>query len=348
MAVNNFKPFGIGASANVTTQAAYEALAALSTGFQAGTASSAQVNKALRQGSVMASVLAQFIANSSGADVLDNGDMATPLANLLLGLKANTAGSFLQTANNFVEIKNAGATAVSAALANLGLGDSNGYVGRMLGAPKIITSSGSYTPTVGTKYILVEVQGAGGGGGGSAATDSASRSVGGGGASGCFVSSFIAISTLTLPVAMIIGAGGAAGAAGGSSGGSGGTGGTTSFGSIITALGGFGGGGGALQTATSFTLNGGGQYNASAGGNLINGHGASGTQGFVANIMVSGGGGSSYFSGGGTPVSQITSKAGDPGQYGSGGSGGISAISSSTGSAGGVGGTGIIRISEFA
>ena len=124
MAVNNFKPFGIGASANVTTQADYEALAALSTGFQAGTASSAQVNKALRQGSVMASVLAQFIANSSGVDVLDNGDVATPLANLLLGLKANTAGSFLQTANNFVEIKNAGAVALAQALANLGLGNS--------------------------------------------------------------------------------------------------------------------------------------------------------------------------------------------------------------------------------
>lgn len=122
MAANNFKPFGIGASANVTPQAAYEALAALSTGFQSGTASSAQVNKALRQGSVMASVLAQFIANTSGADVLDNGDVATPLANLLLGLKANTAGSFLQTANNFVEIKNAGAAAVAQALANLGLG----------------------------------------------------------------------------------------------------------------------------------------------------------------------------------------------------------------------------------
>lgn len=88
-AVNNFKPFGIGSGANVTAQTDYEALAALIGGFQSGKASSAQINKALRQGTVMSSVLAQFIANTSGADVLDNGDTATILNNLLAGLKSN-------------------------------------------------------------------------------------------------------------------------------------------------------------------------------------------------------------------------------------------------------------------
>jgi hypothetical protein len=49
MAKNDFKPFATGASANVITQADYEALTALLTGFQAGKASSAQINKAIRQ-----------------------------------------------------------------------------------------------------------------------------------------------------------------------------------------------------------------------------------------------------------------------------------------------------------
>ncbi|EMM0382377.1 tail fiber protein [Pluralibacter gergoviae] len=82
MAVNNFKPFAIGAGANVSTQSEYEGLVALSTGFTAGIARSGQVNKALRQGTVMASVLAQFIADSTGRDVLDDGNTSS----LVLGL----------------------------------------------------------------------------------------------------------------------------------------------------------------------------------------------------------------------------------------------------------------------
>jgi hypothetical protein len=123
MATNNFKPFAAGAGANVTAQADYEALTALVSGFTAGKASSAQVNKALRQSTAIASVLAQFIANTTGDDVLDNGDTATVLNNLIAALKTNGALSFLQTVNNFSEIKSAGTDAVSAALANLNLGD---------------------------------------------------------------------------------------------------------------------------------------------------------------------------------------------------------------------------------
>lgn len=90
MATNNFKPFATGNNANVTTQADYEALAALATGFQSGKASSAQINKALRQSTTITSVLAQYIANTSGADVLDNGDTAGMLANLLLAIQQST------------------------------------------------------------------------------------------------------------------------------------------------------------------------------------------------------------------------------------------------------------------
>lgn len=82
MATNNFKPFAVGSGANVTSQTDYEALAALLTGFQSGKASSAQINKAIRQSTVMASVLAQYISDVASVDVLDNGTTANVLSNL--------------------------------------------------------------------------------------------------------------------------------------------------------------------------------------------------------------------------------------------------------------------------
>ncbi|EPL9735054.1 gp53-like domain-containing protein [Citrobacter freundii] len=75
MATNNFKPFATAANANVTAQADWEALPALLSGFTAGKASSAQINKALRQASFIAAALAQYTANKSGLDVLDDGDL---------------------------------------------------------------------------------------------------------------------------------------------------------------------------------------------------------------------------------------------------------------------------------
>ena len=75
MAKNNFKPFATGAGANVMSQADWEALPALLSGFTAGKASSAQVNKAIRQASFIAAALAQYTANKSGLDVLDDGDL---------------------------------------------------------------------------------------------------------------------------------------------------------------------------------------------------------------------------------------------------------------------------------
>lgn len=74
MATNDFKPFATGSGANVTAQNAWVNLSALSAGFSSGKASSAQVNKALRQGTVISSIVAQFISDTTGLDVLDNGD----------------------------------------------------------------------------------------------------------------------------------------------------------------------------------------------------------------------------------------------------------------------------------
>lgn len=134
MATNNFKPFANGSNANVTSQSDYEALSALSSGFQAGKASSAQINKALRQSSVMSYVLAQFISDSTSSDVLDNGIPASILA----GMKS--------------------------AMTNL-------TPGRLINI-QVFNHTSPYTPTTGMRFILAHLVGAGGASGGTPATNS--------------------------------------------------------------------------------------------------------------------------------------------------------------------------------
>lgn len=79
MAANDFLAFATDPDANVMTQADYAALTARIDGFSAGTANSAQLNKVWRQSAFICSVLAQFIANQTGSDVLDDGDGAGKL-----------------------------------------------------------------------------------------------------------------------------------------------------------------------------------------------------------------------------------------------------------------------------
>lgn len=74
MATNNFKAFALDPNANVMSQTDWEALPALLSGFTAGKAASAQVNKALRQSTTIAALVGQFIA-VSGSDALDNADI---------------------------------------------------------------------------------------------------------------------------------------------------------------------------------------------------------------------------------------------------------------------------------
>lgn len=86
MATNEFKPFSIAGGANVISQAEYEALAALSTGFSSGVAKANEINKVLRQASFIAAALAQFVSDKTNADVLDDGSLngfITKLTNAL-------------------------------------------------------------------------------------------------------------------------------------------------------------------------------------------------------------------------------------------------------------------------
>lgn len=88
MATNDFKPFATGSGANVLSQADYESLSALASGFLSGKASSAQINKALRQSSTMAALIGQFI-NQANLDALDNGNVSTLLTNFVAALTVN-------------------------------------------------------------------------------------------------------------------------------------------------------------------------------------------------------------------------------------------------------------------
>ncbi|WP_330555432.1 hypothetical protein [Burkholderia multivorans] len=111
MANNNFKPFAAAAGANVMAQADYEALAALLTGFQSGTAQSAQLNKVWRQSSIMAAVLAQFIVDLTGQDAIDDGTTATLLANLKAAAGASSVGVVGSMRNGRMSVAAASSTA---------------------------------------------------------------------------------------------------------------------------------------------------------------------------------------------------------------------------------------------
>lgn len=87
---NDFLPFATGGSANVLSQAAY-AGSGYATGNISGIASSAFNNKAIRQATYLVSCLAQFLSNTTGFDVLDDGNMSEVLDTLMWALKAGVS-----------------------------------------------------------------------------------------------------------------------------------------------------------------------------------------------------------------------------------------------------------------
>ncbi|EFC1763726.1 phage tail protein, partial [Escherichia coli] len=90
----------------------------------------------------------------------------------------------------------------------LGLSDASGYVGRWLNT-RVFTSSGTYTPTPGTKRIRVTITGGGGGGGGCKAISNNETFFGAGGGAGGTVITTLILTKDSYPVT--IGAGGAGG-----------------------------------------------------------------------------------------------------------------------------------------
>lgn len=214
--------------------------------------------------------------------------------------------------------------------------------GRLLNI-QVITASGVYTPTVGTKSVQVEVIGGGGAGGGAAAATCASS---GGGGAGAFAMSSLIRSGFN-GTAMTVGAGGIA-----VLGASGGAGGATSFGSFLSAPGGAGAIGQAWQVIPGFGAP--GQNSASPSGSAL-AYGSVGNDGlngttYLAAVTLGGKGADCAFgAGGGSPgTSAVETKAdGRSGKgYGSGGSGGTT-TSAGPASIGGNGAPGLILVFEF-
>ncbi|WP_083451944.1 phage tail protein [Photorhabdus heterorhabditis] len=88
---NDFKAFSISNNANVVSQRLYEESKDLLTGFPPNDVSTHMLNKALRQSSTISSVLADFIAEQSGEDVLDDGNVNKLTAQLNRALEQKIA-----------------------------------------------------------------------------------------------------------------------------------------------------------------------------------------------------------------------------------------------------------------
>ncbi|MED0627074.1 phage tail protein, partial [Escherichia coli] len=151
----------------------------------------------------------------------------------------------------------------------LGLSDASGYVGRWLNT-RVFTSSGTYTPTPGTKRIRVTITGGGGGGGGCKAISNNETFFGAGGGAGGTIISIMTPTQNSYPVT--IGAGGA----GGVSATYGINGGNSLFASLI-APGGAGGG----KSGVTNTNGGNGGVPSTGDINIIGGCGGDGQSGNI-------------------------------------------------------------------
>lgn len=92
--INEFQPFGNAGGANVMSQAGYAALPARNTGFVAGTALSAQLNKVWRQAAMVTAALMQHTVNLLGTDALDDGNFNNLVARIAATIAASGIGSY--------------------------------------------------------------------------------------------------------------------------------------------------------------------------------------------------------------------------------------------------------------
>lgn len=205
---------------------------------------------------------------------------------------------------------------------------------------QVFTGNGTYTPTTGMLYCIIECIGGGGGGGACAITGGGTQATGSGGGSGEYARGVFSAATIGVSQSVTVGALGAGGSAGANNGSNGST---TSVGALISAGGGSGGAG--CGAGTVAVLAGGSGGTGGSGGSFRS-DGISGKLAFNAiGIGYWGGGGASSFLGGGCPDRFPAGKNTSTG-YGAGGCGAASPISTAA-TAGGDGTAGIVVITEF-
>ena len=219
---------------------------------------------------------------------------------------------------------------------------SGGYLGR-----QIITAAGTYTPTLGTKRVVVRMCGAGGGGSGVGASPTGGQGAcGAGGASGVYFEQQIAGTPLITGGAVTIGAAGAAGVAS-TAGGAGGDTTVTVQAVVYTAKGGGGGNDGGEDLAPPSARAGGITIAGSSPGDFTTYE--AGVGGILAGnagdeVTIGGGGGSGRLGVGGVRSTQGAGAAASG--YGAGGGGASNWQDASTYN-GGAGAPGVIIIDEW-
>lgn len=319
-------------------------------------------------GTIPGANLAQIALGSSG-----NGGVGgtLPFANHPAGSLDQVVGYFGSTTMNAIGVPNcAGALQYSTTTHIFGCGAGGGNVsnsgtptvnqigvwvtattikGSSLSALSIVTTvkkqsfgaSGTYTPSAGIQYAIVECVGGGGGGGG---TQGAVGSTfgGGGGGGGSYSRVVLSAAAIGASKTVSIGNGGTQVA-----GNPGVTGGSTSVGSLCIANGGIGG-----LLGSSSSVGTGGASGAVGTGD-VQATGSPGGNGLWASILTvqqsAGNGGSSIWGGGGiqTVTADGTTLDGSAGSgCGGGGSGGMSNDVASN-STGGAGANGCVAVTEF-
>lgn len=212
--------------------------------------------------------------------------------------------------------------------------------GRLLNT-QVFTSTGTYTPTPGTKKVRVIGCGGGGAGGGTPANAAGFACAGSPGSGGSWFETWV--SSNFFGVTVTVGAGGT-----GSSGAAGSSGGASSFGSVATAPGGVGGGAGTSSNSFPFATFGALSPAAATGGSIQNGTGEAGLGSSVhssSNVSANKGGSSCFGPG---PINQSQNTAGTVGvNPGTGGCGPLS-TSGTAALAGGNGAAGRVLIYEYA
>jgi hypothetical protein len=203
------------------------------------------------------------------------------------------------------------------------------------------TGTGTYTPTTGMLYCIIECWGPGGGGGGTATAGSSLFSGGAGGGSGGYSKTLCTAAQIGASKAVTVSAFGAGAAAGNNAGIN--AAGSTSVGSLCVANGGAGGGGNAGTSGSSCS---GGAGGVPGTGDVTlagfpGGYGTASTQPTFSGAGGGPGGGSGAITGSGDEVTGSAATG-----IGGGGGGGMSQNAGGA-AAGGAGGAGLVVIYEY-